>query len=157
MPSSDWTNDDALLDALREAVRESGEVSEAVLAAGRGAFAWRDVDADLALLQLAHDSLLVNTDGAVALRAADDDGAARMLVFQGRGCTVEIEVGERGIVGQLIPPGEGQVDLLTGEGHVEAVTTDEVGCFTFSPPLQGPVRLRCSIGDVSFITEWIVV
>ncbi len=156
MPSSDWSNDDALMDALREAAGASDDVSPRVLAAARGAFAWRDIDADLALAEVAYDSVLDAGGGALAMRGTEPDGA-RMLVFQGSGCTVEIEVGERGIVGQLIPPGQGRVELLTGEGAARTATTDDVGCFAFGTPPEGPVRLRCSIGGASFVTEWIVV
>lgn len=156
MPSSDWSNDDALLAELSEAAGASGDVSDRILASARAAFAWRDIDADLALAHLTYDSVLAEMDGALAMRGAQPEGP-RMLVFEGPGCTVEIEVSDRGIVGQLIPPGRGHVDLLTRDGEAGAVTTDDVGCFTFNSPPAGPLRLRCSIGDAAFVTEWIIV
>jgi hypothetical protein len=151
MPSPDWTNDDALLSDIREALRPV-VVDEPILAAARGAFAWRDVDLDLELAAIFYDSCL----DEAGVRG-QSPGSPRTLAFRGDDLGVEIEVTEAGIEGQLVPPVPGTVTLVTAGGARSEVTADEVGCFAFPPPGRGPLRLECAVEDRSFATEWITV
>lgn len=151
MNSRRWS-DDELLQELRTALQEA-PVDESVIRAARAAFSWRTVDTDLELLCLDAGS------GQVAGRLVRGSGqdAPRMLAFHGERLSVDIEIDEAGITGQLTPPQPGQVTLMTPEGPPATTQADEVGCFTFPLPTSGPLRLDCRLGADRFITEWVTV
>jgi hypothetical protein len=139
--------DDRLLDLLGQAVRSVGPIPPAVLAAGEAAWSWRTVDAELAALtsdSTAGDPALVRSAAA----------APRTLVFEGGGLAVELSVTEEGLVGQLVPPTEGEVTLLSREGVLDHTTVDEVGCFTFEHAVDGEVQLRCGTSSGVVRTDW---
>lgn len=149
--SAPWT-DDELLRELAAALQEP-PVDESAVRAAQEAFAWRTVDDDLVLLQLDSSSL------AAAGAPVRDQGAAaaRTLAFRGEQLSVELEIDEAGIVGQLTPPQAGQVTLVSANGPGVTTRADTVGCFTFPPPAPGPVRLDCRLGDARFVTQWVTV
>jgi len=149
--SSPWT-DDELLHELAAALREE-PVDDYIIHAAQGAFAWRTVDADLIVLEL--DSGAIAAAGA-PVRAGGSD-ARRTLAFHGEQLSVEIEIDEAGIVGQLAPPQPGRVTLLTAIGPGPSAQADEVGCFAFPPPVSGPIRLDCRVDDDHFVTQWVTV
>ena len=150
MPSPNWNNDDELLADLCAALRPVA-VDEGVRAAGRAAFAWRDIDLELA--RMLFDSYL---DEAVSVRG-HAPGSPRTLVFRGDDGGVEIEVTDAGIEGQLVPPVPGTVTLVAAAGARATAPADEVGCFTFPFPGRGPLRLECTAAGHTFATEWITV
>jgi hypothetical protein len=146
-----WDSDDRLLEDLRDAVTEPGPVPPEYLEAGRAAFAWRTIDADLLLLT-SYDSVL---DPELASRARSAL-AARQLVFDADGVSVQVEVTAAGIAGQLVPPAPARVRLLTATGSAEEAEADELGFFVLGAPPPGPVRLRCA-GTSTFLTDWFLV
>ena len=143
-------SDDELLQELRVALQEAPADGN-VIRAARAAFTWRTVDIDIELLCLDAES-----EQAAGVVRASDQGPSRMLAFHGERLSVEIEIDEAGIAGQLTPPRSGQVTLVTPEGPQATAQADEVGCFTF-PPTSGPLRLDCRLGADRFITEWVAV
>ena len=151
MSSQGWS-DDELLRELGAALRES-PAAGAVVQAAEAAWAWRTVDTDLELLALDADSWLA----ADELVRGGGPGQPRTLEFRGERLGLEIEIDEAEIVGQLTPPRPGQITLVAAGGREATTQADEVGCFAFPLAAQGPVRLRCDLGDASFVTEWITV
>lgn len=151
MNSPTWS-DDELLHELRIALQES-PVDESVIRAAQAAFTWRTVDDDLELLSLEAGSGLI----ADALVRDGGPGGPRTLAFHGERLSVEIEIDEAGIVGQLTPPRPGQVTLVTADGPQATTQADDIGCFTFPAPAAGSLRLDCRLGDDHFITEWVTV
>jgi hypothetical protein len=151
MNSPTWS-DDELLRELGAALREP-PVDESVFRAAQAAFTWRTVDADLELLVLDAGSGV----DADALVRSSGPGGRRILAFHGERLSVEIEIDEAGIVGQLTPPRPGQVTLVTADGPQSTTRADDIGCFAFPPPMPGPLRLDCRLGDDRFITEWVTV
>jgi hypothetical protein len=151
MTSSEWhDSDEALLSELRAALTAAGRVPRSAVDAARGAYVWRDVDAELELLVLAFDSSL---DEGAGVR---DTGnlAARTLVFDGDGLSLEVEIGAE-IEGQLIPPQPGRVELVSARGTVSQAQADALGCFRLPRPDRGPVRLRCTTAQWSGTTDWL--
>ena len=150
MTSSEWYDcDEALLSALRAAVAGAPPVPQSAVDAARAAYAWRDVDVELALLTLAFDSCL--EESAVV---RDAGGAAgRTLVFEGDGLSLEVELGE-GIEGQLIPPQPGRIELVDARGTLAETRANHMGCFRLPLPERGPVRLRCTTSGASGTTDW---
>ena len=147
MSSPHWT-DDELLRELRDALQEPS-VDERHIRAAQAAFTWRTVDADLEILGLETE---LAPAGAAQVRGSP--GSPRMFTFHGERLSVEIEIDEDGIVGQLTPPGPARVTLLTTDGPQAATEADEVGCFSLPPPPPGPMRLDCQCGADRFLTEW---
>jgi hypothetical protein len=140
-------DDDRLLEELRAALRRAGPPTPAMIAAGRAAFSWGSVDAELAVLT--HDSL---RDGLAGVRGAA--APPRTLIFTGAEVSVEVEQTETDLTGQLIPPTSGEVGLWSLDGEVAALTTDELGCFDFECPPGGLVRLRCRTTSGVLVTDW---
>jgi hypothetical protein len=143
-----WT-DDELLSELGKALDEP-PVDENIIRAAQAAFTWRTVDAELEMLSL--DTGLVQA-GAAPVRGAGP-GSPQTFTFHGERLSVEVEIDDAGIVGQLIPPGPGQVTMVTPGGPNATTQADEVGCFTLPTPPSGPVRLDCLLGADHFVTEW---
>ena len=146
MNSPEW-DDDRLLDDLRAALRRAGPPTPTMIAAGRAAFEWGSVDAELSVLT--HDSLrdeLTGVRGAAA--------PPRTLVFTGAQLSVEVAQTETGIIGQLIPPTSGEVSLWGPARELAAVTADELGCFDFERPPGGLVRLHCRTTSGVLLTDW---
>jgi hypothetical protein len=148
--SSPWT-DEELLHELAAALHEE-PVDDSIIRAAQGAFAWRTVDADLILLEL-------DSSAAAAGAPVRGGGSAvpRALAFHGDQLSVEVEIDEAGIAGQLMPPRPGRVTLLTAAGPGPSTQADEVGCFAFPSPVSGPIRLDCRVGDDHFVTQWVTV
>lgn len=150
MNSPQWSDDD-LLRELGAALREE-PVDETAIRAAEAAFTWRTVDAELEIIALDADSGLV---GTAQVRGRPDP--PRTLTFHGERVGAELEIDEDGLIGQLIPPGSGQVTLVTADGPQETTLTDEVGGFTLPRPPPGPMRLECTLGADHFITEWMTL
>src|ERR1051326_2905760 len=128
-------------------------VPDAVLAAARSAFAWRDIDAQLARL--------VDADQLVgsAIRA---HGEHRLLTFEAPGVTVAIEAteinGARKLIGQLVPSGAHHIALETAarSGRQLTAPVDHLGRFTLTAVPAGLIRLRCTLpGGAQVVTEWV--
>ena len=150
--SSPRWSDDELLEELRIALREE-RVDESFLRAAKAAFTWRAVDAELETLYL--DAAPWLSPDALVRDAASP--APRALTFRGEQLTVEIEIDQAGIVGQLIPPQSGQVTLVTADGRQVTTQSDELGCFAFPDPPSGSLRLECRLGSDRLVTEWVTV
>jgi hypothetical protein len=147
-------DDGDLLAALRGVWDEVDPVPEHVLEAARGAFAWRDVDAELAELVL--DSRL--TDAGV--RSSE---GPRLLTFEAPDLTIEVEVGVtttgRNLVGQLVPPGPASVTVRCN-GPDRVVEADDLGRFSAAGVPAGPVSLLCRRvgGDGrALATSWVTI
>jgi hypothetical protein len=144
-PGSD--EDQRLLQDLRAATRWAGAPTARMEAAAQAAYSWRTVDAELAALT--HDSL---TDGSGLVRGGS--AGPRTLVFESASTSVELEQTEDGLVGQLIPPTEGEVTLQGPSGELGHATVDELGCFCFDLAPRGMVRLHCRTSSGAVVTHW---
>ena len=144
-----WDDDENLLTELAEALRGPGFIAEALLDAGKAAYTWRTVDAELTAL--AYDSAL---DDELFARVRSG-GTMRTLVFDSPGLSLEIEMTGEGIVGQLLPPGGGRVTIMTADGPFDQTVAEEIGCFTLRAPPPGPVRLDCRTDEARLVTEWV--
>jgi hypothetical protein len=132
--------DDALLAELEEVLRRHDGPSGDVIAAAKGLFTWRSVDAELA--SLTFDSLLDDEPAAVRTTTA---APLRMLTFETDGLAVEVEVAERRLAGQLVPAQAAGIELVTSRRTVRA-TADHLGRFVLALPAE-PTRstllVRC--------------
>jgi hypothetical protein len=146
--------EDELENELRRLAARVDPVPPELLRAAAGAFAWRDIDAELA--ELVFDSL-AETD-AMLVRGSPD---RRLLSFAGGGLTVDVEVTatgpERTVMGQIVPPRRGQVELRRGQDTV-TVEADELGRFRSGPLPPGPLSLRLRTEDgAPVVTDWLAL
>ncbi|MEU0473762.1 hypothetical protein ABZ333_14750 [Streptomyces olivaceus] len=136
---------------LEEELRQAAAILDPVPAGLRGiavdAFALHDLDARVA--ELTFDSLV---DG-IPVRGESDP--PRMLTFQADAVTVDVEVTEDGLIGQLLPPGPARIEVLSGPREYARLTADDLGRFTGEAPPSGPFALRLRTGREVVVTEWL--
>jgi hypothetical protein len=152
--SPGW-GDEELLAALRQAFAARRAVPPEFVQAGKNAFAWHDIDAELA--QLTYDSTRL-TEEAVATRA-QEEAAIRVLTFTSAqaGLQIELEVQEDALAGQILPMQAAAIEIQTRTGTQQPISADEVGCFWISPIPSGDFRLRCRpvTGNAEVVTAWV--
>jgi hypothetical protein len=152
MVSEVW-DDEELLAALREALNARQAVPPEFVEAGKNAFAWHNIDAELA--QLTYDSSR-DSDHARSLRA--ETASVRALTFTSAHLTIELEVTQDSLLGQIIPAQPGTIKIQPRDGAETTVSADEIGCFSIRPIPAGPFRLHCrTAADVDALTGWITL
>jgi hypothetical protein len=147
----DSWNDDRLLAALGDAVRARQAVPDAFVELGKGAYAWHHIDAELA--QLTYDSKL---DRTAAVRS--QTASIRALGFTSAHQSIEVEVTEDCLLGQVTPPRAGTLEAQTSAGASTETTVDEIGCFAVDPIPASPFRLRFRAADgTDVLTGWVTL
>jgi hypothetical protein len=144
--------DEAELAALEARLRSAADLFDPVppdlTDAALAAYSFRTLDAELA--RLTFDSLV---EGAGAVRG--DTAGPRVLTFTAGGTTIEVELAEGRLVGQLLPAEPAEVEVRFTERST-TVSADALGRFTVEPLDPGPVSLRCRITpDRTIVTDWI--
>ncbi len=146
-------DDEELLAALGEAIRAREEVPEWFVETGKNAYAWHNIDAELA--QLTYDSTYEQSS-VPSMRS--ETASIRALTFTSAHLTIELEVTEDSVVGQVVPAREGTIEVHTRAGAGATIEVDQVGYFRIRPVPQSPFRLRCHIADDSdVLTGWIAL
>jgi hypothetical protein len=145
-------DDELLFAALRRAIRARQAVPPEFVAAAKNAFAWHDIDAELA--QLTYDSSRGPAIPATRAEAA----SIRALTFTSPRLTIELEVAEDSLLGQIVPAQPATIEMQNGAGTRTAIPSDEIGCFSVRPIPREPFRLRCqTAGNVDVLTGWITL
>ena len=145
-------DDERLLAALGEALKARAAVPSWFIETGKNAFAWHNIDAELA--QLTYDS---NEDLREAAAMRSETASIRALTFTSGRLSIELEVADNMLVGQIIPPRSGTLEVHTTAG-VTSSPVDEIGCFTVSPIPASPFRIRCRTEDgEDVLTGWITL
>jgi hypothetical protein len=112
---------------------------------GLDASCWRTVDEEL--------QAFMSFASALGLRSGPDD--ARVLVFTAPSLSLELEVMSARVVGQILPPGPGEVQVEASDGVTFQVEADEAGFFDLARVPSSPVRLRCETPDGRLVTDWV--
>ena len=150
------TGPDAEDRLLRELVAALGppDAPPAAVEAARAVFTWRTVDAELAAL--VHDSAL--TGPAAGVRGAGD-AAVRSLTFSTDEVTIDVDLDASGLVGQVVPPGGGSVEVrvggAAGAAAEGAFDVDALGTFAVRPLPTRPFQLLLDDGTRRVVTAWI--
>ena len=149
----DW-DDEQLLAALSKAMRARREVPEWFVETGKNAYAWHNIDAELALLTYDSDS---DTGRDLAAAVRSEVASIRALTFTSARLSIELEVTSDSLVGQIVPPGPGTLEIHTMAG-VTSSPVNEIGCFAVTPIPASPFRLRCRAEDgADVLTGWITL
>ena len=125
-------NDDELGGLISEAVTPDRDVPPEWREAAHAAYTWRTIDHEL--MALTHDS---SHDAVGAVRREDD---SRTIAFTGGGLTLEVEVSDGRILGQLATPVAGQVTFESSDGRSRSVVTNQAGFFSLAGEDHGLVR-----------------
>ena len=105
-------DDEQLLAALRESLTAREAVPSWFVETGKNAYAWHNIDAELA--QLTYDSSHDRNRAAVMRSEA---ASIRALTFTSARLSIELEVIEGRLLGQIIPPQAGTLETHTTTGN----------------------------------------
>jgi hypothetical protein len=146
------TPDDDLLALVGRALRAAEPVPDRVVEGAKAAWTWRTIDEELAEIVF---------DSAIETAGVRSEHTARQLTFRSPGVEIEVMVADdasRRVVGQLIPPGECTVQLVTDDTVIEE-QSDRLGRFTFAAVAPGPVKLVVvdENGRHLVTTEWVLL
>jgi hypothetical protein len=153
--------DEALLARLGVAARGEAPPPD-VVAAAKGAFTWRTIDAELA--ELSYDSLL--EDATAGVRSAAGGGSQRALSFTAGDAAIEVEVdgigATRRLEGQVVPAEVARLELhRLDSSEPLTLATDHLGRFHADGIRPGRLRLLCHFldqaGGGTLLTEWVLV
>jgi hypothetical protein len=145
-------DDEELLAALRQALSSRRGVPPEFVEAGKNAFAWHNIDAELA--QLTYDSIAAEPAGHTRAESA----SIRALTFTSARITIELEVTQDALVGQVVPAQAATIEVQAHEQTDTQIASDEIGCFAVQPIPHGPFRLRCrAAGGIDVLTGWITL
>lgn len=146
-------SDEALLAALREALAAREAVPAAFVEAGKHAYAWHDIDAELA--QLTFDS---HRDIEVIASTRSESAPIRALTLQSARFTIEVEITDEALLGQLIPPQGGTAEMQTQSDRSSNTSINEVGSFVIEPKPDTPFRLRVRTdSQADVVTGWLTI
>lgn len=153
----DW-NDEELLSRLGVVLDNADPVPPEVVAAAKSVVPRLELefDVDAIMAEVVFDSA---SDELVGVRGTRE--ATRELTLRAPGVEIELVVlsdGARRLVGQLVPPQTGTVELTHGD-EVRTEQADDLGRFTFQEVPEGPIRLRCRLdaGGRVVQTAWLVI
>jgi hypothetical protein len=153
MTPDEWTEEE-LLAELQAALRAEQKVPHALVDAGKGVWAWRSMDAELAALT--YDSALeAMVEQLVATRS--EAATLRSLTYASQSLTIELEVTRDALLGQVQPAQSADAEVITRDGAVTPVHVDEVGWFMVRPAPRSPFRIACTTrdGSIKVMTPWI--
>jgi hypothetical protein len=151
--TGNYWDDDELLAALGRALRARQAVPPDFVGVAKSAFAWHNIDAELA--RLTYDSV---RDSASVLRGRTEEASIRALTFTSAHLTIELEVAEDLLLGQVVPAQVASIRVQPKDGALATVQTDEIGCFSISPIPAGSFRLLCrTAAGVDVTTAWLVL
>jgi hypothetical protein len=148
-----WEDDDTLFAALKQAVRARRDVPPEFVEAGKSAFAWHNIDAELA--QLTYDSV---RDSELASSVRTESASIRALTFSSAHLTIELDVTLESLVGQVIPAQSAVITIQPSSGVETVLTADEIGSFSIRPIPAAAFRLRCQAeAGIDVLTGWITL
>jgi hypothetical protein len=144
--------DDELLELLRTALAEHERVPDRFVEAGKAVFTWHSIDAELATL--AYDS--VTDPFAVAGGTRAEHAEIRELTFAFRNGTVQVQITNGGLLGQVVPPRRGEIELHVKGQALRRAEIDDQGWFSVTPRPRTPFRLAWRVGEENTsITDWL--
>jgi hypothetical protein len=148
-----WNDDDQLMAVLQDALNAAADMPPEFVDAGKAAYAWRTIDADLAALT--YDSAWDADQLSTATRT--EHATLRALTFASDELTIEVEITDDAVLGQIMPTQAGSVTISVVDGpELGPVPIDELGFFVVRPVPAGAFRLLCrTASGATAITGWV--
>ncbi|WP_328324481.1 hypothetical protein OHA70_33420 [Kribbella sp. NBC_00382] len=147
-----WTDDDQLLEVLRDALTSASEMPPGFVEAGKAVYAWRTIDAELAALT--YDSAWEGAE--VGATRAAESASLRRLTFASETLSIELELTGDEILGQVSPPQAGTVQLAAGADDLGTIPVDDLGFFVVRPVPSRPFRIICRTDSgAAALTGWV--
>lgn len=143
--------DDELMAMLEDALAPEQAVPPDALAAARSAYNWRLPEDRVA------DLLFDSADYPVPAGVRGSTAGPRQISYQSDDLLIECEVGAGVLVGQLLPPTQLTLELVTAGGGRRRVDVDDRGRFVVRPLPAGPIRLHCGQEQNDVFTPWLLV
>ncbi|MEO3855279.1 hypothetical protein [Acrocarpospora sp. B8E8] len=122
--SNGWS-DEELIRRLAAAQQAAEVVPRDFMEAGKAAFAWYNIDVELA--ELTYDSGLHQDEPMGVSRV--DTATLRALTYVSAQLTIELEVTEDALLGQIVPGQSGDVQVWSRSGQMSKIPIDDVGYF----------------------------
>lgn len=132
--------------AALEARHAWPEIADRQAGGSRGDPPWTPPD----LAHLSFDSSLEPVRGF-----RGDPGQARVLIFTTTPLSLELEVMADHVVGQIVPPGPGEILVETPDGTSVRIEADDIGFFDCGGLPRGRIRLRCETPSGRLVTDWV--
>jgi hypothetical protein len=152
-PVPEVFDDEELLAALRQALAERQAVPPEFVEVAKNAFAWHNIDAELA--ELTYDS---SRDAEPAPSTRAETASIRALTFTSAHLTIELEVTHDSLLGQIVPAQAGTIKVQLRDGAETTVPADRIGRFTIRPIPAGEFRLHCKTSaDTDTLTNWLTL
>lgn len=146
-------DDERLMEALSAALRARQAVPPWFVETAKSAYAWHNIDAELA--RLTYDS---SRDRDLSASLRSESASIRALTFTSARLSIELEIGDSALLGQILPPRPGMIEAQTQAGATTPATVDEIGCFSIEPIPPSPFRLHCRTEDgTDVVTGWITL
>jgi hypothetical protein len=145
MTNAWWSDDGELLAALTDALQEARDVPREFVARGKAAYALHDIEAeiDAELAALTYDSAANHSGAGRQLAVTRAEPAPlRALTFAAARLKIQIQVTDKALQGQIVPPQRAEIELRTEDGR-RPVTVDEIGWFAIRPIPAGSFWLHC--------------
>ena len=150
--SARW-DDEELLTTLHQALRSREAVPADFVDAGKQAFAWRNIDAELA--ELTYDSL-TSAEYELSMRA--EAASIRALTFTSARLTIELEIVGDFLLGQVVPAQPAAITAQTKAGRGMTLDADDIGRFSLQPIPAGLFRLHCRTATgIETLTGWMTL
>jgi hypothetical protein len=149
MRDDGWDDDVLLAMALRQAVRARSQIPPELVEAIKNEYTWHTIDAELA--ELTFDS---SREPEAIACTRSESASLRALTFTSGRLTIDLEVTEDSLIGQVMPPGQGTMEAQNRDGATVTAPVDEIGCFLFQPIPPGPFRLRYRNHGTDLVTGW---
>jgi hypothetical protein len=147
-----WSDDDQLLEVLRDALTSASDMPPGLVEAGKAVYSWRTIDAELAALT--YDSAW--EDDEVVLTRAAESATLRRLTFASETLSIELELTPGEMLGQVSPPQGGTVRLVAGSDDLGTTPVDELGFFVVRPVPRRPFQLICRTDSGATVqTGWV--
>lgn len=155
--SENWTaDDDLLLAALGKALHAADDMPASFVESAKACYSWYTVDSELA--ELTYDSALPEFELPELATTRAESASVQALTFASNGLTIELEISDRILQGQLVPCQEGEIEMHRPSADVTIVRCDESGYFRFPVIPTGPFRLRCRTdAGVVVTTRWVTL
>ena len=149
----DGWDDDQLLAALGEAMRASQAVPARFIETAKNAYAWHNIDAELA--QLTYDS---SRDESWSATVRSETASIRALTFASPHFSIQLEVTEDSLLGQIMPSREGTIEAQTRGGATTTTAVDQFGRFSIEPVPASPFRLHYRTAEgTNLATDWVTL